>query len=165
MSTCGMHTSAARGCREGASTPSLPASACANNACVRNRTGGRPAWPAGAAGAWQRAGSRGRGPGGAYPVQTAARTPTRPVPRTLHARSPAHIAKVKQALEQEYYLLSLSKPRHTSGLASAVLPSLAKISTGGCSLRQPGVHTHTRVRDDRVGRQPAGYRVVNTHPQ
>lgn len=46
----------------------------------------------------------------------------------------AHIAKVKAALEQEFFLLSLSKPRPAhAGIASTVLPSLAKISTGGLS--------------------------------
>lgn len=49
----------------------------------------------------------------------------------LPPRRTAHIAKVKAALEQEYFLLSLSKRRPThAGITHAVLPSLAKISTG-----------------------------------
>jgi len=52
--------------------------------------------------------------------------PTNPPPLKQHFYKTAHVAKVKQALEQEYYLLSLSKPRPTV----SVLPSLSKISTG-----------------------------------
>jgi hypothetical protein len=44
-----------------------------------------------------------------------------------HFYKTAHVAKVKQALQQEYYLLSLSKPRPSAGV---VQQALGKMPSG-----------------------------------